>query len=131
MSISQREQTALDAMENVLARSSPELASMLTIFSRLTEGEQMPVRERVRPASGDLVMGVAVAGRIGVRLTPRHLSREAWRWLWLVAVVALVALALTFGHGTGNRPCTALRTGVCVQAPAPAVRPGISRAGGL
>ena len=36
MSISQRERTALAAMEHDLACSSPKLASMLTIFSRLT-----------------------------------------------------------------------------------------------
>ena len=49
MSLSHRERTALAAMENDLARSSPKLASMLTIFSRLTEGEELPVREWVRP----------------------------------------------------------------------------------
>ena len=132
MSISQREQTALDAMENSLARSSPKLASMLTIFSRLTEGEELPVRERAGPAVAGLGKGAAAAGRIGTGRIRRHLSRAVWLWLSLVAAVALLALALTVGHGTGKVPCTALRAGACGQGHVPpAVRPGVSRAGGL
>ena len=131
MSISQREQTALEAMENGLARSSPELASMLTIFSRLTEGEELPVRERVRPAVGDRGTGAAVAGRIGAGRIRRHLGRQPWRWLWLAAAVALLALSLTVGHGTGENPCAALRIGACGRAHVPpVVRPGASRTGG-
>ena len=132
MSISQREQAALDAIENGLARSSPELASMLTIFSRLTQGEELPVRERVWPAGGDLGTGAAATWRIGRGRVRHHLSREGWRWLWLVAVVALLALALSFGHDTGKKPCMALRIGACGQAHVlPAMRSGTSRAGGL
>jgi len=114
-------------MENDLARSSPKLASMLTIFSRLTE---LPVGEWVQPAVGDL--GTGVAERVSSRRIRHHLSRARWRWLWLVAAVALLALALTVSHGTGKQPCTASRIGICGQAHvAPAVRPGTSRAGGL
>jgi hypothetical protein len=128
MSISHQERTALAAMEHDLARSSPKLASMLTIFSRLTEGEELPVREWVRPAVSDL--GTGIAGPTGRGRIRRHLSRAGWRWLWLVAAVALLALALTVGHGTGKKPCTALRIGVCGQAHVlPAVRPGASRTG--
>jgi hypothetical protein len=109
-------------MEDDLARSSPKLASMLTIFSRLTEGEELPVREWVRPAVGD--PGTGVAGRIGSGRIRRHLSRAGWQWLWLVAAVALLALSVTVGHGTGKKPCTALRIGACGQAHVPpAVRP--------
>jgi len=130
MSISQRDRTALAAMEDDLARSSPKLASMLTIFSRLTEGEELPVREWARPAVGD--PGTGVAGRIGSGRIRRHLSRAGWQWRWLVAAVALLALSLTVGHGTGKKPCTALRIGACGQAHVPpAVRPGTSRADGL
>ena len=144
MSITRREQMVLDAMEDGLARSSPKLASMLTIFSRLTEGEELPVheparelmrallREPARPAAGDLGTGSAAAGRTGASRTRRYLSRNAWRWLWLVAAVALLALALTVGHGTGKQPCTALRNQACAQARIPPpVRPGTSRPGGL
>lgn len=53
MSISEREQTVLASIENDLAGSSPELTSMLTIFSRLTAGEEMPVRERASQAVRD------------------------------------------------------------------------------
>lgn len=132
MSISQGEQAALDAIENSLARSSPELASMLTIFSRLTEGEELPVRGRVGPDVAGLGTRAAAARRIGAGRIRSHLRRTGWRWLWLVAAVALLALSLTVGHGTGKNPCTALRTGACGQAHVPpVVRPGARRAGGL
>jgi|SRR5215472_8140982 len=119
MSISEREQQALDAIASGLARSGPELASMLAMFSRLTEGEEMPLRERLRRVAG---------GPVWVR--PWHIRREAWRWLWLVAAVALLVLALTLGRGTGKSACTALRVAACRQAPAPA-RPGAGWMGGL
>jgi hypothetical protein len=103
---------------------------MLTIFSRLTEGEELPVREWAQPAAGDL--GTGVAGRTGRGGIRRHLIRARFLLLWLVAAVALIALALTVGHGTGKQPCTALRIGVCGQAHvSPAVRPGTSRTPGL
>ena len=130
MSISQRERTALAAMEHDLARSSPKLASMLTIFSRLTEGEELPVREWAQPVAGNL--GTGVTGRTGRGRIRRHLIRARFLLLWLVAAVALIALALAVGHGTGKQPCTALRMGICGQAHvSPAVRPGTSRPGGL
>jgi hypothetical protein len=51
MSISEREQQALDSIEEDLAGSVPELAAKLAVFTRLTAGEAMPPRERVwRPA---------------------------------------------------------------------------------
>ena len=104
---------------------------MLTIFSRLTEGEELPVRERVRHAAGFLGTHSA-AGQIGAGRIRRHLSRGAWRWLWLMTAVALLALALTVSPGTGKNPCTALRIGACGQAPVPpAVRPGATTVGGL
>lgn len=50
MSISEHERQGLETIENDLATTGPELAAMLAIFARLTAGEEMPVRERVRRA---------------------------------------------------------------------------------
>ncbi len=52
MSLSVSEQQALDSIEATLTSSEPELASLLDIFARLTSGEEMPVRERVRICVG-------------------------------------------------------------------------------
>jgi len=48
MSISEREQQALDLIEEDLAGSGAELAAKLAVFARLTAGEAMPPRESVR-----------------------------------------------------------------------------------
>ncbi len=47
MSLSEREQQALDFMAEGLADSAPKLASLLATFARLTSGEQMPVHEKI------------------------------------------------------------------------------------
>ena len=52
MSLNQLETKALGSIADGLAGSDPRLASMLTIFSRLTAGEEMPVREKTRARRG-------------------------------------------------------------------------------
>ena len=54
MSLSAREQNALDSIKDKLASSDPTLVARLTIFTRLATGEEMPARERSRPAPGEL-----------------------------------------------------------------------------
>ena len=49
MSLSAREQHALDCIGDELSGTDPKLASMLTAFTRLTAGEEMPTRESIRP----------------------------------------------------------------------------------
>ncbi len=46
MSLSAHEQQALDTIGDKLCVSDPELASLLATFTRLTAGEDMPVREK-------------------------------------------------------------------------------------
>src|SRR5215470_11507577 len=48
MSLSQSETQALGTIADGLAGSDPRLASMLTIFSQLAAGEEMPAREKTR-----------------------------------------------------------------------------------
>jgi hypothetical protein len=52
MSLNQPETQALGAIADGLAGSDPRLASMLTIFSRLAAGEEMPARENTRVRRG-------------------------------------------------------------------------------
>ncbi|MBO0818523.1 MAG: hypothetical protein J2P30_25595 [Actinobacteria bacterium] len=52
MSFTERERQALAPLRTALAGSDPRLASMLTIFSRLAAGEEMPVREKTRVRRG-------------------------------------------------------------------------------
>jgi len=47
MSLSAREQHALDSIETALTGSDPDLAVLLATFGRLTSGEEMPGREKI------------------------------------------------------------------------------------
>ena len=48
MSLTEPETQALGCIADGLAGSDPRLASMLTIFSRLAAGEEMPARQKTR-----------------------------------------------------------------------------------
>src|SRR5262249_2410518 len=52
MSLTEPETQALGCIADGLAGSDPRLASMLTIFSRLAAGEEMPAREKTRVRRG-------------------------------------------------------------------------------
>ena len=52
MSLTQPETQALGSIADGLAGADPQLASMLTIFSRLAAGEEMPAREKTRVRLG-------------------------------------------------------------------------------
>lgn len=139
MSISEREQQALDSIEYDLASSGPELASKLDMFAWLSAGEEMPKREKIWRSVYPFPAGAPAAGastgtgasadtgaskhgeRTGAYRIKRRLSRQtAWQLLWLVAAVTLFAFLLTVDRGTGKGVCTASRTAACRQTPAPA-----------
>lgn len=48
MSLGAWERQALDSIRDGLAGSDPQLAALLTTFTELASGEEMPVRKRVR-----------------------------------------------------------------------------------
>jgi len=52
MSFTELERQALGSLADGLAGSDPRLASMLTIFSRLAAGEEMPARGKTRARRG-------------------------------------------------------------------------------
>lgn len=51
MSLSGREQQALDTIKDRLSVSDPKLVALLAIFTRLAAGEPMPAREKIRAGS--------------------------------------------------------------------------------
>jgi hypothetical protein len=81
-----RQERLLRDADYALCRSDPELASMLTIFARITAAEGMPAREQLRPQ-----------------------PTGAWRaLLWSVgAVVFLAAFVVVFVAGGGSKAATA------------------------
>ena len=86
MTLDYRQERLLRRADHALCQSDPDLASMLSIFARLTAAEEMPVWEQLR-------------------------RQRSWDWrilLWPVAAVAfLVAFAVVFAAGGGSRAATA------------------------
>jgi len=117
MSLTQPETQALGSIADGLAGSDPRLASMLTIFSRLAAGEEMPTREKTRVRRGrPTARRPRRAARHPRRGTARPQPRprcprlgwhQATLVLWAVICAALLtaALALTAsGRTTCARP---------------------------
>jgi len=114
MSLTQPETQALGAIADGLAGADPRLASMLTIFSRLAAGEEMPARQttrvrRGRPAAPRPRRARPYPRRGTARPQPRRLHpRLGWQQARLVvaavisAALVAVALALT---ASGPRTC--------------------------
>jgi len=110
MSLSAHEQHALHSIEDSLCVSDPELASLLATFSRLTAGEDMPVREKSRARRGSVIRRSRRNRRRrlgGIRRPPASRSRRYLVWqgaglvLGLVVAAGIVAGALAL---TGLRP---------------------------
>jgi Protein of unknown function (DUF3040) len=109
MSLSAREQQALDSIEDGLSGADPKLASLLATFTRLTAGEEMPVPEKIRAARRSATRlrhrphrGPMRRERAPTRLTPGLVAAG----LWLLIPVAIIAVALALSRGGGNGPCT-------------------------
>jgi hypothetical protein len=88
MSLTAWEQQALDSIRDGLAGSDPQLTALLTTFTRLASGEEMPAREEIP---------------VGPRPRPRLAD---WWWavllLWLVITAVLITVALVLNHKSGS-----------------------------
>ena len=117
MSLTQPVTQALGAIADGLAGADPRLASMLTIFSRLAAGEEMPAREKTRARRRRAAARRPRRARRHPRRgtaspQPRRLhARPGWPPAVLVlgavisAALLTAALALTAsGHNTCARP---------------------------
>ena len=116
MSLSRREQDALDSIQDGLASSDPTLVARLTIFARLASGEEMPAREKIdaRPLH---------TGRADKRL---GLPQTVPMLLWLVTSVALIAVALVCNRSGSQGTCTRSWATFCTSAASAATSaPGI------
>ena len=128
MSLSTREQQALDSIKDDLAGCDPALVARLTIFTRLASGEEMPAREKVHAGSRRAVRRS--------RPQPRH-TRQPYRrlglqqavlLLWFVITIALIAIALACNRGGSQGTCTGSWPTSCTGATsAPHPVPGASK----
>ena len=131
MSLSAWEQQALNSITDGLADSDPKLAELLHTFTRLASGEEMPVREKVRPRRKRRRPRLGKVRRHARRLYLRLGVQRAALLLWLLIAVTLIAVGVAMSHTSSHGGCT-LPWGVvgapahtsCPSAPGAARRPG-------
>jgi len=126
MSLTEPETQALSSIADGLAGSDPRLASMLTIFSRLAAGEDMPAREKTRVRRGRPAAhspgGTRRYPRRGTaRPQPRRLhARLGWQQamllLWAVISAALLTAALVL-NASGPKACVRSMGTACPSPP--------------
>ena len=113
MSRTEPHSQALDAIADGLAGSDPRLASMLTIFSQLAAGEEMPAREKIRIRRGWPPARPRRARRRPRRGAARPQARplyarlgrpQAMLLLWVGISAGLIAVALAL-NTSGHNAC--------------------------
>ena len=139
MSLSAREQQALDSITDRLAGSDPGLAALLTGFTRLASGEEMPQRERIRAGPRRAIRCSRrqrrhPRGDQARRPAGRMSRRLAFQWaallLSLLTAVTVIAVTTALNHGRSQGACTTFWNPACANpAPAPGTRPASHRPG--
>jgi hypothetical protein len=139
MSLTAKDHDALCSIQDQITGSDPQLASMMTMFTRLASGEEMPALEDIR-ARGRRPRARAAAGRTAAR-TPRALplrTRRRLSWqsalylLWLTVAITLITVTLAINSGGGTGSCTQSWAGLgtCAgQVPADSPHPGLPTTG--
>ena len=127
MSLNHLERQALGAIADGLAGSDPRLASMLTIFSRLAAGEEMPAREKARARRRrSAVLCPRRARRYPHRGTAfpqprRRYARLGWQQAVLVLGAVISAALLTAALAlTASGPTTCARP-MGMACPSPSI----------
>jgi Protein of unknown function (DUF3040) len=116
MSLSAWEQQTLDSIKDGLVGSDPQLAALLTTFTRLASGEEMPAREEIPAGSRRAIPRP--------RRKPRHrrFGYPSLQWvmllLFLVITGAVIAVAVILNHGGGQGTCTGSWPTFCTHSAA-------------
>jgi hypothetical protein len=114
MSLSAWEQQTLDSIKAGLAGSDPQLTALLTTFTRLASGEEMPVQEEIPAGSGRTTRRsprtqrrrCRASGCPCSRPTPRR-PRAQWvvMLVWLVVTVTMITVAVVLTGGGSRGAC--------------------------
>lgn len=116
------ERQALDSIRDRLAGSDPELATLLTTFTRLAADEEMPPRATLRARSRRAIQrsrrrayrGGAQVGQAYLRLRSRYAVLT-----WLVVTVVMIGAAVTLSRSDGNHACPRSVFGAACTSAAP------------
>jgi hypothetical protein len=116
MSLTAREQQALDSIGDGLASSHPALVARLAIFTRLASDEEMPAREKIQAGPPRAVRRPDSRPGVARRAYRRLGFQRAAVLLWLVTSVALIAVALLVSRGADQGTCTGSWSALCTGA---------------
>jgi heme/copper-type cytochrome/quinol oxidase subunit 3 len=100
LSLSSRDRHALDMIEEGLAASDTQLAAMLSTFSRLADGEEIPAREQIQADTQR-------------PRRPRPLGLQVTMAVWLLISSVVIAVAVVLSHTGGKTTCTAWPVATC------------------
>jgi len=119
MSLSAWEQQVLNSIRDGLAGSDPKLAALLSAFTRLTSGEEMPTAEGVPVVSRRALRRLRRARwRSSLRRVLRRLgSRRAMLLLWPLITAALISVALALSAHDHSTTC--IPEGLVCASPSP------------
>jgi hypothetical protein len=126
VSLSAWEQQALDSIKNGITESDPELAALLSAFTRLAAGEKTPDREPIPARSRRRLRRLRRGRRCGsLRMACQRLGflRAALLLSWVLTTAALIATAVAFSAGDHSKTCTDPAVFVCA-VPASGHAPG-------
>ena len=119
MSLSTREQHALDGIESRLVGSAPHLAELLATITRLTSGERMPAREEVRLEAGWARQIIRRASRL---LAAYAGLDRALVLVWVLTTVGLIAAGVALSGGGGGACVRSWAMACAATVPAHAAR---------
>jgi Protein of unknown function (DUF3040) len=120
VSLSAHDKEALDLIEEGLAASDPRFAAKLSAFTQLTDGGEMPARERIRAAArptafrGPLMRG----SRPGRHTWPRQPLCWVTVAVWLLISATMLSLALILSH-SGAAACARGQATGCANRSVP------------
>ena len=128
MSLTAREQQALDGITDGLASSAPKLATMLATFTRLTSDEEMPAGEKVAAVRRRTHGARRLFQPAGLELAAPLLCTLIA--VALIAVAVAAAMAVAASRGSGAACVTSWETACSSPAPVHSSRPARKTAAG-
>lgn len=132
MSLSGREQQALDTIKDRLSVSDPKLAALLATFTRLAAGEAMPACEKIRAGSRQAARRSRRTRHLRRGNVTRHPLQMCQRLgfpkvallLWLLITVTMIAAGVALSRSGGRGACMESFAVVCADpSPAHSSRP--------
>lgn len=124
MSLSAREQQALDTIHKDLAKSDPQLMAMLATFTQLVSNEDMPARETIRQSSWHAIRrswrfrrhGPRSAANRRICSPPQRLGfRRTVLVVYLLITAGLIVTGVILSRVSSHRDCPSLWAVPCAS----------------